>query len=155
MLFLGKDSVAEVEDVEKWLSHTREESAFTLFSRIAAGDLMRSIETLHTLLESKEPPQSIIAGLTWCFRKFRDYLTLVEGGSRVPDEFEFKKIGLGSTKVRKDYTALARRSAAPGRSSEDFADTCLSLIAEIDIRLRSAGTASGGILMDLLVYKLI
>jgi DNA polymerase-3 subunit delta len=152
MLFLGKDTPAGPEEVEKWLSHTREESAFTLFSRIAAGDLTRSIEILHTLLAAKEYPQSIIAGLTWCFRKFRDYLALTESG--IPDDFEFKKIGLGSAKVRKDYAAAARRADGdPDRRLTP--DRCLALAAEFDLLLRSMGAAPEGILMDLLVYKLI
>jgi DNA polymerase-3 subunit delta len=145
LLFLDKDRVISGEDVEKWLSHTREESAFTLFSRIAAGDLPKSIETLHTLLAAKESPQAILAGLTWCFRKFRDYLLLVESGET--GEFEFKKIGLGSSKTRKDYAEAARRYTE--------ADTCLSRLAEFDILLRSAGSAPEEILMDLLIYKLI
>ncbi|MDR0290329.1 MAG: DNA polymerase III subunit delta, partial [Treponema sp.] len=66
MLFLPKDRPASAEDVEKWLSHSREESAFTLFSRIAAGDISRSIETLHALLAAKESPRSIFASLAWC-----------------------------------------------------------------------------------------
>ena len=44
LLFLPKDRPVKAEDIEQWLSHSREESAFTtLFSRIAAGDLAKSI----------------------------------------------------------------------------------------------------------------
>jgi DNA polymerase-3 subunit delta len=145
MLFLGKDTPADAAAVEKWLSHTREESAFTLFSRIAEGDLTRSIEILHTLLAAREAPQAIIAGLTWCYRKFRDYLSLTESG--VPNDFELKKIGITTAKARKDYAAAARRGAS--------ADECLALAAEFDLLLRSAGAATEDVLMDLLVVKLI
>ncbi|MDR2028648.1 MAG: DNA polymerase III subunit delta [Treponema sp.] len=147
MLFVGKDRALGAEDVEKWLSHTREESAFTLFSRIAGGDLPRSIETLHTLLAAKETPQAILAGLTWCYRKLQNYIGLVESG--IHDEFEFKKIGLASSLARKDYAAAARRY------SEAAAAAGLALIAEFDILIRSAGSAPEAILMDLLLYKLI
>lgn len=143
--FLGKDRPIEAAEVETWLSHTREESAFTLFSRIAAGDLTKSIETLHAILGSKESPQAVLGGLTWCFRRFRDYLGLADAGVR--DEFEFKKRGLGSAKARNDYAALRRRYHS--------ADTCLALIAEFDILLRSLGSAPESILMDLLILKLV
>jgi len=43
ILFLDKDREVSPDDVERWLSHTREESVFTLFSRIASGDLSRSL----------------------------------------------------------------------------------------------------------------
>lgn len=143
-LFLDKGKAASAEDVEKWLSHTREESAFTLFSRIAAGDLTRSLETLHALLGAKESPQAILAGLAWCFRKLRDYLALERSGNT--SDFEFKKIGLASAKLRKDYTQAARL----------FGDAlpALGLIAEYDILLRSSGTGLDSLLMDLFLYKL-
>ncbi|GHU19909.1 DNA polymerase III subunit delta [Spirochaetia bacterium] len=145
MLFMGKDKPIGAADVDEWLSHTREESAFTLFSRIAAGDLSRSVESLHTLLGAKEAPPAILAGLAWCFRKLRDYQYLVESGS--PNDFEFKKIGLGNPKARKDYTEAYRRYG-PGSG-----DRLLALAAEYDIRLRSGGTALEEVLMEMFLYK--
>ncbi|MDR2103554.1 MAG: DNA polymerase III subunit delta, partial [Treponema sp.] len=146
ILFLGQKGEITAEDVEKWLSHTREESAFTLFSRIAEGNFEKSIESLHILLGAKESPQAILAGLSWCFRKLAAYLSLVETGGT--DEFSMKKIGLASVKVRRDYVQAARRYN-PAKT-----DRCLSLIAEYDLRLRSAGAGFEGILMDALLYKL-
>ncbi|MDR0455188.1 MAG: DNA polymerase III subunit delta, partial [Treponema sp.] len=107
MLFLPKDRPAGAADIEKWLSHNREESAFTLFSRIAAGDASKAVESLHTLLAAKESAQGILASLAWCFRKLRDYLALSKNGE--PNSFELKKIGLSSPKARDDYAAAARR----------------------------------------------
>jgi DNA polymerase-3 subunit delta len=146
MRFLSKDRPVSADDVEKWLSHTREESTFTLFSRVAAGDFPKSLETLHALLLAKEAPISIMAGLAWCFRKLRDYAALMQSGNA--NEFEFKKIGLASSKVRKDYESAFRRygPASP--------DTCLALTAEFDTRLRQGGSDLEGILMDLYLYKL-
>ncbi|MDR3171654.1 MAG: DNA polymerase III subunit delta [Treponema sp.] len=146
MLFLGKGAVLTGADVEQWLSHTREESAFTLFSRIAAGDLAKSLESLHTLLMAKESPVTIMAGLTWCFRKLRDYLFLVESGN--PGDTDFKKIGLTSVKARKDYEAASRRY------NSATVNVCLSLTAQYDILIRSNGPSLETILMDLYLYKL-
>jgi DNA polymerase-3 subunit delta len=145
ILFLGKDKPIDAADVERCLSHTREESVFTLFSQIASGDLTRSVEILHTLLAARESAQSIIIRLAWCFRKLRDYRGLRDAG--ISDEFEFKKISLTSPKARKDYAAAADRGMDPGR--------CLALAAEYDFRIRSTGTASESALMDLLICKLI
>ncbi|GHV71667.1 DNA polymerase III subunit delta [Spirochaetia bacterium] len=144
MLFLGKEKNAGAAEVEQWLSHTREESAFTLFSRIAAGDFSKSLECLHSLLAAKESPQAILAALTWCFKKLRDYAALTEGGA--VDEFEYKKIGLASRKIRQDYSAAAARYQS--------ADPCLSLIACYDIKIRSTGTAAETLLMDYFIYEL-
>ena len=147
VLFLPRDRPAGAEDVEKWLSHGREESTFTLFSRIAEGDISKAIECLHTLLGAKESPQGILAGLAWCFRKLRDYLALLEGGE--PGGFELKKIGLSSPKAKSDYTAAARRYSMAA------ADSCLALTAEYDILTRSLGTPFAQTLMDVYVAKIL
>ncbi|MDR2160482.1 MAG: DNA polymerase III subunit delta [Treponema sp.] len=143
MLFLGKERTINGADVEKWLSHTREESAFTLFSRIAAGDLSKGIESLHALLAARETPQAILAGLAWCFRRLRDYLALSAAG-----ETDMRKIGLTNPKARSDYTLAA------GRYDTDAAEDCLSLTAEYDVLVRSSGAGLEQILMDLYLCKI-
>ncbi|MDR2096038.1 MAG: DNA polymerase III subunit delta [Treponema sp.] len=145
ILFLGKEKVIEAEDVEKWLSHTREESAFTLFSRIASGDFSKSLESMRTLLAAKETPIAIFGGLASCFRKLRSYAHLLEEG-RGYDDFELKKIGLGHPKSRQDYTQARRRYDA---------DACLALIAEYDFKIRSTGSALEALTMDIFLYKLM
>jgi DNA polymerase-3 subunit delta len=146
MLFLGRGAPIGEEEVEKWLSHTREESAFTLFSRIASGDLVKAVEIMHTLISAKEPPQSILAGLNWCFRKLRDYLALTASGET--GEFELKKIGLSSSKVRGDYIRAARRY------NSGAADRCIALTAEYDILIRSTGAGLELLLLDWYLCKI-
>jgi len=148
LLFLPKDRPATAEDIEKWLSHSREESAFTLFSRIAAGDISRSVESLHTLLAAKESATGILATLAWCFRKLRDYLALLKNGNE-SNNFELKKIGLSSPKAKSDYAAAARRYNAPA------VDACLALTAEYDILTRASGAALEQVLMDTYLVKLM
>ena len=147
MLFLPKDRPATAEDIEKWLSHSREESAFSLFSRIAAGDLSKSVESLHTLLAAKESATGILATLAWCFRKLRDYLALLKSGNE-SNNFELKKIGLSSPKAKSDYAAAARRYHAAA------ADACLALTAEYDILTRASGAALEQVLMDAYLVKI-
>jgi DNA polymerase-3 subunit delta len=149
MLFLGKDAVIGEAEVENWLAHTREESAFTLFSRIAQGDLARSVEILHTLLAAKESPVAILAALASCFRKVRDYVALTEAG--VKDEAEYRKIGVGTaySRIRKDYAAAGKRYGVSG------AGLCLSLTAGFDMRVRSSGTGLEQILLDQYLYEII
>ncbi|WP_461257974.1 DNA polymerase III subunit delta [Treponema sp. R80B11-R83G3] len=142
------ESLVKTEDVEKWLSHNREESAFTLFSRIAAGDLSKALESLSVMLAAKESAQSILAGLAWCFRKLGDYLSLLETGD-ANNSFELKKIGLSSPKAKDDYAAAARRYNA------ESAEACLALTAEYDNLLRSPVGVMERILMDRYILKII
>lgn len=146
MRFLSKNKPVGTEDIEKWLSHTREESAFTLFSRIAARDFSKSLEILHTLLLAKESPIAIFAGLTWCFKRLRDYTAVVEAGNL--SDLEFRKAGFASPKMRKDYESAFRRYGAGG------AELCLALTAEFDMRIRQGGADLETLVMDLYLYKI-
>lgn len=153
-LFYGQDRLIDTADVEECLSHTREESSFTLFSRIASGDLSKCLESLHTLLGAKESFQAILGGLTWCFRRLRDYQALVEAGVLPPGigkpgDLEFKKIGLGSLKSRADYVQADQRY---GRGA---ADRFLSLAAEYDTALRTGGTPLETLLLEMFLIKLV
>ena len=141
ILFLGKDKIITGEDAEKYLSHTREESGFTLFAAIARGNLPLSLEILRSLTASKQAFQSITASLAWCFRRLRDYLSL---GSI--NDFEMKKIGITTYRTRSDYSEAARRWPK--------ADRALAMIGEYEYLLRSSGSAWEEILLDTLVFHL-
>jgi DNA polymerase-3 subunit delta len=145
ILFLGRDRVISGEDVEKCLSHTKEESSFTLFACLARGNLSGSLEILRALLGAKESTQAILASLAWCFRKFRDYLALVSSGNT--NDFELKKIGLGSPKVRSDYIEAAKRWRE--------ADGLLALVGEYEFLLRSSGSGLEEALMDKFICSIV
>jgi len=145
-LFLDKNTEINGEEAEKWLSHTREESAFTLFSRIAAGDFSRSLESARMLLAAKEVPPAIFAALASCFRKLDSYLSLKESG--VSDDWEYRKIGVSSPGAKRDYAAAARRYDSTG------AETCLALTAEYDMRLRASSSFPEQILLDEYLFKI-
>ena len=145
--FLPKGKPITPEEIEKWLAHNKEESAFTLFSHIASGNLSKSLESISVMLTAKESAQGILAGLAWCFRKLGDYISLLETGEAV-NSFELKKIGLSSPKVRDDYTAAAWRYNA------ESVEACLALTAEYDILLRSPVAALSDILMDRYIITL-
>ena len=145
-LFLDKTREITGEDVEKYLSHTRAESAFTLFSRIASGDFSRSLESSRMLLAAKESPVAIFAALSSCFRKLISYIALKQAG--VSDDNEYKKIGVSSPGAKRDYGAASRRYTSAA------AETCLALTAEYDLLLRSGSSFGEQMLMDQYLYKI-
>jgi DNA polymerase-3 subunit delta len=146
--FLPKDQSITNNEIEKWLSHNREESAFTLFSRVAAGDLLKSLESMSVMLAAKQSAQSILAGLAWCFRKLGDFLNLMETGD-ADNSFELKKIGISSPKAKDDYKTASRRYDA------DSVEKCLALTAEYDLLLRSPVAAFETLLMDRYILSVI
>ena len=139
--FLSKDKPVNREDIEKWLSHNREESPFTLFSRIAAGDLSKALESLAVMTGAKESAQGILAGLAWQFRKLASYLILAARGE-TNNYVDLKKLGLSAPKVKEDFAAAARRY------NYDAVEACLALTAKYDTLLRSTAAALEDILMD-------
>jgi len=145
-LFLDKEKEINGEDVEKWLSHTREESAFILFSRIAAGDFSRSLESIRMLLAAKESPVAIFAALASCFRKLISYLALKEAG--ISSDSEYRKIGIIAPGAKRDY------GAAGNIFDSHAAETALSLTCEYDFLIRSSNTYPELILFDQYLYKI-
>ena len=145
-MFLDKNRELGCEEIEKWLSHSREESVFTLFSRIAAGDLSRSLESLRSLLASKENPRSLLAGMAGRFRILRSYLSLT--GAGVTSEEEFRNIGLKSQPAKRDFQEAGRRYT-PGA-----VDACLSLTARYDSLVLQNPSFPDHILLDEYIYKI-
>ncbi|MDR2942914.1 MAG: DNA polymerase III subunit delta [Treponema sp.] len=146
--FLPKDRHVMPDDIEKWLSHNREESPFTLFSRIATGDISKALESLAVMTGAKESAQGILAGLAWQFRKLKSYLTLAEKGE-LNNYAELKRLGLSAPKVKDDFASAARRYNA------DAVDACLALTAKYDMLLRSPAAALENILMDRYILAII
>jgi DNA polymerase-3 subunit delta len=144
-VFLNKDKEITGEEAEKWLSHTREESAFTLFSRIAAGDFSRSLESARMLLAAKESPPAIFAALASCYRKLIGYLAIKESGG---GEDDYRKIGVSSPGAKRDYAAAGKRYNSAG------AEACLALTAEYDMLFRSSLSFPEQILMDRYLLKI-
>jgi DNA polymerase-3 subunit delta len=147
ILFLGKNRTVSAADVEEWLSHSREESAFTLFSRIAWGDFSKSLESLHTLLGAKEEPVRILAGLASSFRRLRDYESLIESGNA--NDGALRQAGFSHPKARADFTEACRRYGPGG------ADRLLALSAEYDVRIRSGGGPLESLLMEMFLYQIV
>ena len=146
--FLPKGKPVNSEDIEKWLSHNREESPFTLFSRIAAGDLARSLESMSIMLAAKKKASEIMASLAWCFRRLSDYLMLAESGG-ANNYAELKKIGLSSPKTKSDCIAAARRY------DSDAVEACLALTAQYDILMRSPSADLESVLMDRYILAIV
>lgn len=150
MLFAEKENgtkgTISAAEIEKSLSHTRSESAFTLFSALAAGNLSKSIEIMNTLLAAQETPVAIIAGLSWCFKRFRDYCELAARGAA--SDFELKKVGITTAKSRRDYADAEHTFGLAA------ADKCIALCAEYDLAARSGGGGLENILLNLYLYKL-
>ena len=149
--------VISADDVEKILAHNREESAFTLFE--AMTDLnsppAKRLETSLSILQKiscssskNSSPVSLLAGLVSCFRKLSVWHTIHSGGAYL-DDFELKKNGFTSKKMRAQYER-ASRIWTFGQTS-----AIIALISSVDMEIRTSGTSFSDTNLFLLVYSII
>lgn len=147
-LFFPRGHRVTEEDALSLLEHNREESAFTLFDALVAGDLEASLGIWKKISLSKDSsPVQLMAGLTWCFRKLADWHRLAAAGTT--DDFSLKKAGISGKRQIDQYRSAARRWDA------DAAFRILSLIAETDRLLRADGTPLQGVQTDLFIYSVL
>ena len=147
MFFLSKDHPIEAGEVEKWLSHSREESTLTLFSRIAAGDASKAVESMQSMLAANESLKKIMGGLISCFKNLREYMSLMADGET--SRSAFMRIRLFSPKAQADYASAASRYSIAA------AESCIALTAEYDILTSASGAPWRSVLMDAYIIKLM
>ncbi|MDR1747619.1 MAG: DNA polymerase III subunit delta, partial [Spirochaetaceae bacterium] len=125
LLFFTPDHVITAEDVDRILAHNREESAFTLFDRLADGSFEDSLEVLQRIRLSKESSGvQLIAGLTFCFRRLLLWHRIHREGR--PSDFDLKIKGFSSEKAKDQYRRAQRRWSASDTSR------ILALLAGMD-----------------------
>ncbi len=144
-----------VADVDKILSHNREENAFTLFEAMADGSrspkerLETALGILQKIRLSREASgTAVLAGLAYCFRQLRAYEALYSGG-KTPSEVQLKAAGFASKKKRVQYAAAARIWGAGTAAS------ILALISTYDMETRAGGAALEDTRLTLLIYSII
>lgn len=143
------------DDVERVLTHNREESPFTLFDAMCdaaespAKRLENSLSILQKILLSKNSNAvMLIAGLTSCFRRLSLWLALHAHGSS-PDDFTLKTNGFGSKTARTQYSAASRIWGA-GQCA-----AIIALLSRTDMDIRSLGSSQEDTQLSLMLYEII
>ncbi len=145
------------ENVDAVLANTKEETVFTLFgvmtdvSQTQTKRLENSLSVLQKLRLSSATSggsaDSIIAGLSFCFRKLQVYHKLAENGR--PDDFTLKKNGISSPSMRTQY-ANAAQLWTMGQTM-----AIISLLASTLMNVRSSGNALEQSYLEMLLYSII
>lgn len=138
-----KDHQITEEDVEKILTHDREENAFSLFNLMSDSTikpevkLEKSLSILQKIRLSKDNSSvMIIAGLTSCFRKLLAWHK--EGESAIP----FKT-------MQKQYRSAAKVWTV-GQTAAILAE-----LSSVDMEIRSGGSLLEDVLLQKLIYEII
>lgn len=144
-LFHPRGSSVGTAELEAYIAHNRAEDAFSLFDRMATGDLERSLETLSAIMSEKDGAGvGLMGGLLWSFRRLAAVHAEMERGQGFEQAARSQRITRRSALASYD----AARRIWP-------AETCERLVAfgvETDVRLRESGQALERTLLELFVY---
>ncbi len=153
-LCFEKGHYITVDDVDTVLSHSREESPFTLFAALCdtqknpSDRLSFSLTLLQHIRNSKESSYvQFIAALTHCFRRLKAWHNLHD--KSYPSDFDLKTSGFSSKKMQSQYAMAAKIWSA----KETI--LCLSLLSKTDMAIRSTGHAIEEIALQELLYSLV
>lgn len=149
VLFFDEGKNIEAKDIETLLSHTKEETPFSLFDSITYLNLSQSLSITEKLLQIKNTsPIQIIAGLSFCFRRLLDWHAVTKANS-VFNEMALKSKGFTSK------TAIEQYKRAGKNFSIKDTERILSLLNYIDFEMRLTGVNFQNVLLEHLIYLII
>lgn len=142
-------------DVDKILSHNREENAFTLFDAMADGSknpsqrFETSIDILEKIKASSKSGYliALIAGLTYCFRQLRSWHAIHANGAR-PTDVQLKTAGFSGKKKQEQYDRASKIWNNGATSS------ILALLAHTDGSIRETPALDENI-MAICIYSIV
>ena len=158
----GKDSVT-YDDVEEFLSHTREENEFTLFSYIARCKLESALDCLHTLLRTKDAATvtaMCASRLSSYFRRALSVQINVRNGCGMglrygEDNSAFsKKVFDGDRPISMPKDREIYRDCCNNYTQKDM-ERILVTLAEYDIKIKEIGTALQPVMMEKCIVDVI
>lgn len=142
------------EDVDKILTHNREENAFTLFEALSDSSKSQKerfesgLEILQKIRLSKDSSGvALMAGLLYCFRQLRVWHEIHSRGA--VGEKELRASGFSSKKNQTKYEMAARIWSSGAVSS---------IIAELsatDMNIRSTGNTFEDTYLIMLIYSIV
>jgi len=149
VLFFDEGKTIEEEDIETLLSHTKEETPFSLFDAITHLNLSQSLTIAEKLMQIKNTsPIQIIAGLTFCFRRLLDWHSIIKANNGF-NEMAVKTKGFTSK------TAIEQYKRAGKNFSMKDTERILSLLNDIDFEMRLTGSNFQNLLLEHLIYLII
>ena len=151
------------EDVEEFLTHTREESEFTLFAFIARGKLESALECLHTLLRTKDSASvsSLCASrLSSYFRRALSVQINVSNGCGMSlrygeDNTAFsKKVFEGDRPISMPKDRDIYRDCCNTYSQRDI-ERILVTLAEYDVKIKETPVVLQSIMLERCIMDVI
>lgn len=144
----GGRPTVDVDQVETFIYHSREENVFSLYKSIVEDDFAAALEIVEKLDSSGEGgPVQLVGGLVFQVRKLLGLRSLLDNGVRHDEAF--KKLAIRGKRIQSDYRAAAERFDLAELQRQ------LQALIEYDTAFRELGSGLERTMMDLLVYQLM
>jgi DNA polymerase III subunit delta len=129
-LFLADAQRITVDNVEELTYHSKSESVFTLFDRMAQGDFPASLEILQSIkLSGEGDPAKIFGGLVWQIRRLLGMRRLIDKGHGAEDAL--RKLNIRGKKNQRTYSQGCSNFDTPSL------ERILSLVASYESAIRT------------------
>lgn len=148
LIHLSNTSLITEDEVEAFVSHSKEENVFTLFNYMIKNDFSGSLEVLHTIrLSGDNNPVPLLSGLLWQYRNLLNLkLLLCEG---ISEQKAFTQLKIRGKRKQSYYI-----NASKLHSTAEV-ERIISLIAFYDRESREIGKERWLMLMELFIYYTI
>lgn len=149
-LFFEPGKRLEAADVENLLSHSKEETVFSLFDAMTFGNAEKTFDILNKLLLVKNfSAAQFIIGLTYCFRKVNDVQNYLKTSGEYLNDAVLRKFGITSKKAAAQYQRALKLW------TEHDVQQVVLLLTECDFSIRKSGQALQSSLIEITLLKII
>jgi len=141
-------SRVDIDDVETFIYHSREENVFSLYKSVVEDDFQAALEIVEKLDSSGDGgPVQLAGGLIFQVKRLVSLRALIDNGVS-PDE-SFKRLNIRGKRIQSDYRA------AVGRFDLAELQRQMNVLINYDVAFRELGSGMQRTLLDLLVYQLM
>lgn len=151
----NKNNIISENEIESFVHHSKNETAFSLFSTIAHGDLKKSLEIANVILERDNTASfTLIPGLLWSFRRLTSVSYQMSLGNSQRDSFAKAKIftRVNAIRNRKDIDTY---SCALRLYNYKDCQRIVKQLLEFDMIIRTAGPDLMKIYIEKMIYTII
>ena len=146
--YVGAGGSIDVEEIETFVYHSREESVFTLFRHITGAAFESALTALDKLISSGDAsPIQVVGGLVFQLRRLLALRLLMDNDVSI--ETAFSRLNIRGKRIQAEYRGGAQKFQA----SE--LETAIHLLTEYDALFRSQRPGIHKCLLDLMIYQLL
>lgn len=152
-----QDRRIDIDDISAFLSHTKNEDAFSLFAVIAKAELGKALSCLHKIMTSDARAyMSLVPVLLRQFRLLESYMTLLQTESE-DKAFENASALTSGAPARGIRSVRDKQTFRTAKShyTPDQVSAVICYLDEMDIKVRSAGTDEVMLTLELMLYTII